>query len=244
MSNVHPMFPRPSSVSRHIRIGHTAHRYLESLHQAAIKLSALNRPIVADGVGGMTGAALAAFGAVGGLCHGIAGKDSFSLNGWKKAPDPTSSFGPKKRIYLPEIDHYLYENQARELLEGKGAKSLLLCNDTSCCPNKDDMFSQHRSHALTQSVRLVERLNAQQELKRVDYYMDHMLAPVGRALLKAQKLKIPNPMLKKKLGELSNRSQLVYQGLESLRDSLSETPVASKPVFSKASKIKAHESKP
>lgn len=205
-------------------------RYVRAAHM----LSSSGRPIVADGVAGLAGIAISAFGAVGGIAHGIAEKGRFDAASWKRPRNANQTFGPKKRIYLPQIDQYLYEEQARTLLEGRGAKTLFLCTDPSCCPNKDDMFSQHRGHALIQSSRLVDRINSQPEPKRIDYFMDHMLAPVGRSLLKAEKLKLADPKINEKLNDLSKRAQLQFQGLESFRDSLAGIPNPSKPQITKA----------
>jgi len=128
----------------------------------------LGNAIIADGVAGLVGASLAAFGAVGGICHGIAEKDNFSVNHWKKTQG--SGGGSKSRIYLPEIDLFLDKNQTEILLQKRGAKSLLACNDPSCCVNNPQgMIHQHKAHALTQSVRLINDFNQAQENRWVDH---------------------------------------------------------------------------
>ena len=54
----------------------------------------------------------------------------------------------------------------------------MICNDRQCCLKLEDIFNH--SHALTQNGHAIERLNAQPELKRVDYLLSTILPETGR----------------------------------------------------------------
>lgn len=64
---------------------------------AAADFHSLGIPIVADHAGGLMGLALLAFGAVGGLSHGVTLGERFDTAGWHKVPEG-KSFGAKTRI--------------------------------------------------------------------------------------------------------------------------------------------------
>jgi hypothetical protein len=94
----------------------------------------LEKPIVADSVGGLPALGIVAFGASGGFCHGVAEKERFYPNYWRKARESGKGGGPSRRVYFAGFDAYLNEEQARTLLATWGAKPLLGCRDTGCCP--------------------------------------------------------------------------------------------------------------
>ena len=134
---------------------------------SAWNLAGLKKPLVADHVGGLTGLTVSAFGAVGGLCHGVAEKEHFDASYWRRSASGGGS--SEKRIYLPAIDEYLYKSKVETILRGRNSRSLVVCRDPSCCSKPDDMFNQWQSHALIQSASEIETLNSQPELKRVNY---------------------------------------------------------------------------
>src|SRR5690606_32451387 len=119
---------------------------------AVIDFLRLERPIVADGVGGLAGLAVAAFGAVGGICHGVAEKERFDASDWNKPPKPKgASFGREKRVLISAIDRLLSEKQLDALMAAPGARKALSCSDRSCCPHGlDDMRRDPKAHYLRQ----------------------------------------------------------------------------------------------
>lgn len=208
------MSATPAGLSRYI---HGAWRFQK-----------LNKPIIADGVGGLVGLSIAAFGAAGGICHGIAEKENFNSNNWERTRE--NSGGAKRRIYIPDIDLYLYADQAQALLHGRGAKSLLACNDTSCCANGlVDMINQHKAHALIQSARLISSLNEIPEAKWVDHLLDKHIAPAGRTAHKVERIKLSDVKLMEKLAKRSRQLDSMYQVLEALYQSSQEIPKSVKP---------------
>jgi hypothetical protein len=100
--------------------------------EAVRRIHQVQRPLVADGVGGLAGLAAAAFGAVGGICHGVGQKESFDLNDWKRASARTGG-GATTRVYLPELDRYFSEDQLNSIFGAKGGNSRFGCTDTNCC---------------------------------------------------------------------------------------------------------------
>ena len=199
-------------------------RYIE----AAWEIAKLNKPLVGDQVGGIAGLCLAAFGAVGGICHGVAEKEKFNTSYWRRAPSTGGS--SEKRIYLPQLDEYLYRSKAETFMSGRNAKSLVVCKDRQCCLKPDDMFTHSQAHALIQSTRAIENLNAQPELKRIDYLLDRVIAETGRNLRKASKIKIADEALTKRLQKKSSRLDFLHQTLECVNRELETIPFARTPI--------------
>lgn len=199
--------------------------------EAAWKLQEINKPLIADTTGGIAGVSLASFGAVGGICQGIAEKENFRVSNWNKSSNGKSNGGgAKPRVYLPNLDLYLQKEQTEHFLSGRGAKSLALCNDTSCCNGLNEMLDNSRAHSLRQSHKLIERLNSQPELKRVDYLLGDVLSKLGRTLRKAANIKLEDESITKKLKEHSHRTDLLYSTLESLSDESETIPIAKTPM--------------
>lgn len=196
--------------------------------EAAWELSKFKKPLIADQVGGLIGLALAAFGAVGGICHGVAEMENFRTSGWNRPPGGGGS--SEKRIYLPQLDIYLYKSKAEIFMAGRNARSLVTCNDRKCCQKPEDMFNQSQAHALTQSARVIEQFNDQPELRRIDYLLGKIIPETGRNLRKARNIKISDETLTKRLAKKSDRLDLMHQTLERLNGELESVPVALTPI--------------
>jgi hypothetical protein len=98
-------------------------------------LHELGRPFVADCAGGFAVLAALAFGAVGGICHGVGQKESFQANLWKQ---PAAGGGGARRIYIPELDRHFSEDQLNAIFAARGGRSRFGCNDANCCPHGID----------------------------------------------------------------------------------------------------------
>ncbi len=192
------------------------------------KLQDFRIPIVVDHVGGLSGISLAAYGAVGGVCHGIAEKENFNVSTWRK-DQSNNNGGTKRRIYLPQLDLYLQKDKAEILLKGRSMKSLAVCNDPGCCRGIDEMMKHSKTHALNQSRRQIENLNNQPELKRADYLLNDVLQNTGRTLRKAIRVKFDDDSVTKKLQERSNRVDSLHSMLSSLYASSDLIPIAKTP---------------
>jgi hypothetical protein len=75
----------------------------------------LGVPIVADLAGGLVGLGLLAFGAVGGISHGITFGERFDAAPWRRRKG--SGFRQPHRVYFPALDLMLPPVQAKLLLE-------------------------------------------------------------------------------------------------------------------------------
>lgn len=177
---------------------------------------ALDKPIIADGVGGLVGLATVAFGSVDGIAHGIAEKERFDAKAWKK-PRTSQSGGSPLRVYLPGMDIYLTIEQAHELFESRGAKSILACNDTSCCPKGiEDMLSDPKAHFLIQRSRQISELNRVPKARRADEFLRRQLLPAGNTARKVERLNLSNTKLAEKLRQQSRRLDQMFQVLDDL----------------------------
>jgi len=199
-------------------------RYIE----AAWELAKLGKPLIADQVGGLVSLALASFGAVGGICQGVAEKENFRTSHWRRISG--NGGGSEKRIYLPQLDLFLYRSKAEVFMTGRNARSLVICNDRQCCLKPDDIFNHSHAHALTQNVRAIERLNAQPELKRIDYLLGSVIPETGRNLRKAKKIRISDEKLTERLAKKSDRLDLMHQTLERINGEIESIPIAKTPI--------------
>lgn len=193
---------------------------------AAMDFLSLEQPIVADGVGGLAALAIVAFGAAGGICHGVGEKERFDASEWTKPPKPKdSNFGRGKRILIEAIDRSLSEKQLKELLNTPNARKLLSCGDTKCCPHGvEDMLRDPKAHYLRQRVRGINELSLVPDNRRASHYLDKVLTPAERAARNIAKLKIDDKGLKKVLTDSDTRLEKMHSVLEDLKVTLIDAP--------------------
>jgi hypothetical protein len=186
----------------------------------------LERPIVADGVGGLAGLAIAAFGAVGGICHGVAEMERFYASDWNKPPKPKGNgFGRQKRVLIGAIDRLLTEKQLESLMAAPGARKVLSCSDRSCCPNGlDDMLRDPKAHYLRQRARGVAELSRIPEARRAQHYLDKLLMPAERSARNTTKLKVEDDGLRKVLEKNSERLEKMHLVLDDLNSTIKDSP--------------------
>lgn len=166
---------------------------------AAVDFQNLNVPIVADHAGGLMGLSLLAFGAVGGLAHGITLGERLDVSGWKKVPEGRA-FGQKTRIYIPQIDLMLPRVDAEKLFElgGGRARSAFGCRDTNCCHRGiEDMLQSPARHFLYQRTQQVNGLGQIPESIRPTQFLEEHLRPASDAALVAAKLPLPDELQQK-----------------------------------------------
>lgn len=184
---------------------------------AARDFHSLNRPIIADGTGGVVGLAILAFGAAAGISHGITDKERFDIKNWRK-PRSGASGGQPRRVYIPGLDLYLTVEQTRALFASRGAKAMLACNE-GCCPRGvEDMLQSPKAHFLNQRARQVSELGRVPELRRADHFLRKQLAPTGSTARKAERLNLSDTALAEKLRERSRRLDEMHQVLEDLHE--------------------------
>lgn len=181
----------------------------------------LERPIIADGVGGLAGLAITAFGAAGGICHGVAEKERFDASDWSKPPK-TGGGGREKRVLVTGLDRLLSFKQIETLMAAPGARNLLSCGDRRCCSTGlDEMLKDPKAHYLRQRARQIGDLTRVPDARRVRHFLDHELAPVERTARRATKLKLNDTALIEMLartGERLDKMQGVLEDLASAVD--------------------------
>jgi hypothetical protein len=167
---------------------------------AAVDFHALGVPIVADHVGGLMGLSLLAFGAVGGLSHGVTLGERFDTTSWLKVPEGKPSFGAKLRVYLPTVDLMLPRVDVERFFESGGgrARSAFCCKDTNCCHRgMDDMLQAPARHFLYQRTQQVAGLGRIPESIRPSEFLEEHLRPASDAALLATKLSLPEDLAQK-----------------------------------------------
>lgn len=165
---------------------------------AAVDFHALGLPIIADHLGGLVGLSLLAFGAVGGLSHGVTLGERFHCGHWTK-PKQGSPFGQGLRVYIPGLDMMLPRLDAEKFFESATkARSHFGCRDTSCCARGvPDMLQSPGRHFLFQRTREVAGLSQIPESLRPQRFLEEHLRPASDRALVAKELPLPEQLQKK-----------------------------------------------
>jgi hypothetical protein len=201
-------------------------RYIAS----AIDFHRLERPIVADGVGGLAGLATIAFGAAGGFAHGAAEKERFNAGDWHKPPKGGGG-GREKRVLVSGLDRLLSLKQMEQLMAIPGARRHFSCGDPSCCPRGfDDTVKDPKAHYLRQRRLQVADLAKVPDSRRAQHFLDKQLAPAERHARQAAKLKVEDEALSKMLAENSARLEKAHAVLDNLNGALSGEARSAPPI--------------
>lgn len=180
---------------------------LADLHQ-------LGLPFLADCAGGLAALAALAFGAVGGICHGVGQKEGFRASDWKKPP---GGGGSKRRIYIPELDRHFPEDQLNSIFAARFGRSRFGCKDTSCCLHgTDDMRENPHAHFITQRNRQLKSLSVIPDSRRAEHFLLHQLEPAVRSSRLGAKLKIPDPDTKRVVDDARKRLTVLRDTLDDL----------------------------
>jgi hypothetical protein len=196
---------------------------------AALGFQQLNVPIVADGVGGIVGLALAAFGVAGAICHGV-GRERFSAADWTVPPNGNDPRIPK-RVLVSGLDRQLTVAQLDELMSAAGGRRLLGCNNRLCCPNgHEDTLKNPKAHFLFQRAAQFETLSRVPESRRAQDFLDRELAAAERTARSAAKLNLSDPKLSALLIKNAERLDKMVDVLGDLKTTIDGTSRALAPV--------------
>ncbi len=159
-------------------------------------------PVVGDYVGGLPGLAALAFGAVGGIAHGVTMQQSFTTSHWRQ-PRGAQSGGAGWRVYVPQLDVLLKPPAADALLNSSPrVKAACGCRDTHCCPHgARDMIHRPARHAIYQRAREIERLSLAPQRLRADQYLNDVVRPVSDMVARVAAISGLDGALKKRLTE-------------------------------------------
>jgi hypothetical protein len=181
--------------------------------ESVVDLHRLARPLVADCAGGFAALAALAFGAVGGICHGVGQKEGFRASDWKK---PQGGGGTKRRIYIPELDRHFSEDQLNVIFAARFGRSRFGCNDTSCCLHgTDDMTENPHAHFIAQRNRQLGSLSVVPDARRAEHFLLNQLEPAVRSARLGAKLKITDDDIRRLVDDPRKR-------LVALRDTLDD----------------------
>ncbi len=158
--------------------------------EAARELHYLNRPLIADFVGGFAGLAAGAFGAVSGISHGVGQHESFSVSTWKHKSTGNGG-GTAKRIYIPDLDRFFKEDQLNAIFDAQRGRSSFGCRDKSCCPHGlEDMIENADAHFLIQRRKQLNDLSSVPLLRREEHFIMKTIFPAVRSARLGVTLKI------------------------------------------------------
>jgi hypothetical protein len=137
-------------------------------------------PIVGDHVGGLPGLGALAFGAIGGVAHGVTIQQSFKAGTWRR-PSKSAGGGPSWRVYLPQLDMLLKPSKAEALLAvSPRIRARCGCRDTHCCPHGiRDMIGRPARHAMYQRAREIEMLSGTPQTMRATRYLEERVRRVS-----------------------------------------------------------------
>ncbi len=202
-------------------------RYIAS----AIDFQQLERPIVADGVGGLVAVAIVASGAAGGTSHGLGEKERFAAGDWNKPPVPrTGGGGREKRLLVAGLDRLLSVKQVELLMVADGGRRLLGCQDRACCPNgHNDTLKDPKGHYLRQRTKPLERLSRVPEARRFDDFLKHDLDPAARIAETATKLTMADAEMTELLQRTNERLARLGPVLKDLHATAGDGPHAHAP---------------
>lgn len=183
--------------------------------EAAEAFHQLKVPLIADHVAGVPSLASLAFGAVGGIAHGVMMFEGFKASGWRRVPNGMGRT-PSPRVYLQGLDVLVSREQAAEFLDhSTRVRGQHACRDPRCCPRGlRDMIEHPARHYCYAHARQVEALNAIPASRRVAEFMDKTLRPRSDALAAAAALNIGDQ-------KLSGLLQKRHRGMGRLRGVLS-----------------------
>lgn len=146
-------------------------------------------PLVGDHVGGLPGLGVLAFGAVGGIAHGVTVQQNFTAAHWRR-PRIDSGGGPSPRVYVQQLDLMLKRSSAEELFSASPTlKAMCGCRDTHCCPRGTrDTLDHPGRHAIYQRAREIELLGTVPQSARVGQYLNGCVRPASDHVARAASL--------------------------------------------------------
>ena len=193
-------------------------RYIAAL----LDLISAGKPIVADRVGGLAGLAVVSFGASGAIAHGVGERERFDASDWNR-PRRVGGGGQNGRLYLPAIDRLLPMKDAQVLMDAKGARRILSCHDSECCPRgADDMMRDPKAHFLKQRAKQLQEISSIPEQRRADRFLLEHLAAADRSARQAAKIQPGDEHLSRALKSASIRLDKLRMVLDDLYRTLGD----------------------
>jgi hypothetical protein len=184
----------------------------------------LNKPIVADGIGGLAGLAIVAFGAAAGVAHGVAERERFDATDWDK-PRSLGGGGNARRVLVPGLDRLLTMKQMETLMTAQGGRRICSCSDRSCCPHGwDDTQRDPKGHYLFQRTKQIRALSAVSDLRRIEHFLSRDLADANQTARRAARIRTSDESIREMLLRSSERIERISAVLEELKRTMGDGP--------------------
>ena len=174
---------------------------------AAADFHQLGRKLVSDCIGGKVGLALMAFGAVGGIAHGVGVFERFDSGNLRRISKSTP-FTPSMPVYMPGIDAMLSPKEAESLFDAKSAGQGRVCMPRYALLQawRQDMLLDPKRHYMVQRMKEVAELGQFPESIRAHQFLDKNLRPATDRALQAASQAVGDDKLSAKLQ--ANRKRL------------------------------------
>ena len=190
--------------------------------RAAAALELADAPLVADKVGGLVGMGLLAFGATGGLAHGLTLGERCDLSGLLR-PSDSQPFAPAPRVYVSALDLLFKRDESRDLFSARGAIGRLGCRDPQCCPRGvEDSVERPLRHFLNQRITEIGMQSRVPPHRRRQRFIDTQLRPVADNAAFSERLTLPAHFrierLSKNRRRLENFLRALTQQVASIED--------------------------
>lgn len=200
--------------------------------EAARSLQYLGLPLVLDMAGGFAGLSALAFGAFGGICHGVGQRENFDLAHWRRPPNGKER-GTSLRAYVPGLDRYLTEKQLQAFFAARGTKARFACVDSTCCVHgHEDMLENGYAHFITQRSRQLEALSKTPPSRRAENFLLNQLDPAVRSTRQASKLKFGDDEVRKLVIAEKSRLTRLRDALGALHEADGPAaPTSASPLF-------------
>ena len=188
-----------------------------------------NRTLVADHITGVTGLALIAFGAAGGLAHGVGAKESFRLANWYKPS--AGGFGAGTRIFVSDTDLYFGKASLEPLLNDPVIRTKLGCRNKHCCPRGvHDMMSNHKAHLINSRFDQLAQIQGIPDSRKAQEFVRQTLMPMGTRLMKLDHALARYPELQRKV---QKKRRFVDDVTIALSDLVKDRPAATRSLIPK-----------
>lgn len=166
--------------------------------EGARALLSVDRPLIADHVGGLSALAIVAFGAAGGIAHGIAAHEGFSVSNWQGRR--SGPFGVRTRAYAADADLYLDAQSYGEVLSNPTIRSRMGCKNKQCCPRGlDDMLGNAKGHTVNARFDQLADLAQSSASQRAGTFIRRTLMPIGANLIKLDHALNKHPELQRRI---------------------------------------------
>jgi hypothetical protein len=180
--------------------GMAVKRYIDALRE----FSPSKGSVIVDHIAGLGALATLAFGAAGGVAHGIGERERFDATGWIKRL--SGGGGGSRRVLVSALDRQITMSDLAEIEKVPGGRRLLACADATCCPRGiRDMYENERGHYAYQRHKQVTELSRISAPGRADYFVSKMLRPTESKARAASRLKINNESIAASLKRDSER---------------------------------------